>query len=329
MLVCSVRSFCSSFSIAICTLFSCSCALRAWILSAFSATTTRSSSRRLSSAARSASSRPRVVSALVRMSPTLLNVSTCLRSCSLLSASCASSVLILSSSVSILSSSLRRIVSSSLSRSCVICVFSSCIFLYSSSSCISLNFLVEGSAPLAMLCSLLMRSSRPTIESCLLRFSSSLAARREGKESMKLVRSRSLATSSSYFSRLAASSAALMAGELPDMEEMRASMRLICSCMSRTAPLTCSTSLLSRLILAMSCSRCSSGLCLLRSSSCCSSYFFSVSCRICSCSCSDRCLSGLRASSPSCVLSCRSSSSMASSKRLASCVSAACSATRS
>jgi hypothetical protein len=43
---------------------------------------------------------------------------------------------------------------------------------------------------------------------------------------------------------------------------------------------TCSTSALSLLILAISASLCSSGDCLLRSSSCWSSYFLSVSCRI-------------------------------------------------
>jgi hypothetical protein len=45
-----------------------------------------------------------------------------------------------------------------------------------------------------------MRSSSPTIASCLALISLSLAALLEGNESMKLVRSRSLASSSSNFS---------------------------------------------------------------------------------------------------------------------------------
>lgn len=72
-------------------------------------------------------------------------------------------------------------------------------------TCISRNFFWLGSALVARLCSLVMRSSSATIASCLLRASSSLLARRLGKLSMKLFRSRSLATSSSYFSRRAAS----------------------------------------------------------------------------------------------------------------------------
>mmetsp|Transcript_45377 Transcript_45377/g.135390 ORF Transcript_45377/g.135390 Transcript_45377/m.135390 type:complete len:260 (-) Transcript_45377:762-1541(-) len=181
-----------------------------------------------------------------------------------------------------------------------------------------------------MFCSLVIFSSMPTIASCFADASSSLAARRDGKLSMKLFRSRSLATSSSYFSRRAASSAALNCGPpAPCAAPTRASIFLIWSCVSLICDAIASTSLFSRWILLISASRCSSGLCLLRSSSCCASYFRSVSVRICSCSCSDRCLSGLRASSPSCVVSVLSSSSIVSSYRLHSACRLFCSASRS
>mmetsp|Transcript_663 Transcript_663/g.1526 ORF Transcript_663/g.1526 Transcript_663/m.1526 type:complete len:292 (-) Transcript_663:786-1661(-) len=283
----AVRIFTSSFSSVLYSSLPCSCSFLASNLAFFSPTMECSASRRdpydtLSRSSlrlnSSASTLSFSRSEKVSISPDMVLV---------FSSSPTSSVLIFSSSVLIFSSSDCRMSRSCCSRSDVIAAFCTCTFLYSSSSCISLNRRWLGMLP----CSCrwrLTRSSIWTMLACRIAQSFSTPARFGSKFSMNSVNSLSCCSSLSYLS--AASS--------PPCCSLR-SVRTPCSLLSCLRIACCSSwicasaramSELSRRICSLSCARCSSGdICSFLSSSS-SSYRRAVSVDSFSCSASARCL---------------------------------------